>query len=210
MASVSASAGKRRVSGVLRSRATSSPRTFPHFSAQRAVSTRCGLTAAGTHDRLRPSFTPARTQLPHQAVASPTIVLCPRPHPPRPRSRQTPCCWSCETRAPTSRAWSRRCLAISSRNSWYPSRAWMPGSGVSPRSGGRSAAGWPSGEFRSTGSSGDARPGQGCIRAPLVILSTIFLSSRSARPTTFISSGRRRFTVSRLAASWPVLNMSSM
>src|SRR5882724_11143969 len=34
----------------------------------------------------------------------------------------------------------------------------MPGSGESPRPGGRSAPGWPSGECRSTGSSGDARP----------------------------------------------------
>src|SRR6185312_8978017 len=53
---------------------------LPHFSAQSAVSTRCGLTGGVTHDRLRTSFTPARTPLPHQAVASATIRLCPPPH----------------------------------------------------------------------------------------------------------------------------------
>ena len=51
---------------------------------------------------------------------------------------------------------------------------------------------------------------QACIRAPLVILSTSFLSSRSARPTTFMASGAYCLTVARLAASWPVVNMSSI
>jgi len=59
---------------------------------------------------------------------------------------------SYEIPAPISPAWSRRFRAISSRSSWCPSRAWMPGSGGSRRLGGRSATGWPGGESRSTAS----------------------------------------------------------
>jgi hypothetical protein len=125
-----------------------------------SVSTRCGLTGVGTHDRLRASFTPARRQLPHQAAPSRTIVPCLLPRLWRSASRRRPCCSSCETPAPISRGWSRRFRGISSRSSSCPSRAWTRGSGESPRSGGRSAAGWPSGESQSTGSSGDrASPG---------------------------------------------------
>jgi len=38
------------------------------------------LTGGDTHDRLRASFTRARTPLRHQAVASATIRFCPPPH----------------------------------------------------------------------------------------------------------------------------------
>ena len=123
------------------------------------VSTRCGLTGVDTHDRLRPSLTPARKQRPHQAVASPTIAYCLLPRLRRSASRRKPCCSSCGAPAPISGVWSRRFRGISSRSSWCPSRAWTLGSGGSPRPGGRSATGWPSGESRSTGSSGDDVPG---------------------------------------------------
>jgi len=133
--------------------------TFLDSSEPLAVSTRCGLTRGCTHDRLRASFTPARKQLRHQAVVSRTIASCLLPRRPRSASRRRLCCSSCETLAPIWRGWSRRSRAISSRSSWCRSRVWTPGSGESLRPGGRSAAGWPSGEFRSTGSNGDHVPG---------------------------------------------------
>src|SRR5262249_40251293 len=51
---------------------------------------------------------------------------------------------------------------------------------------------------------------QACIRAPLVILSTIFLSSRNASPTTFMVCGEYCLTVARFAASCVVENMSGI
>lgn len=49
-----------------------------------------------------------------------------------------------------------------------------------------------------------------CIFAPLVILSTIFLSARSAMPTVLASSGPCSAKTARLASSCPVANISSM
>lgn len=126
-------------------------------SALLAVSTRCGLTGRKSHDRLRASFRLDRKQRLPQARVSRTASGCPLPHPPPWVSPQKRSCSSCGVRAPTSRGWSRRCGAITSWSSWCPSRVWTPGSDGSPSCGGRSAPGWPSGEFRSTGSSGDTR-----------------------------------------------------
>lgn len=46
------------------------------------------------------------------------------------------------------------------------------------------------------------------MTAPLVILFTIFLSARMAMPTTLASSGASSAKTARLAASWPVENIS--
>lgn len=146
-----------------------SPWPSPVFFAPSAVGTRCGLTGGCTHDRLRPSFTLAQRQLPHQAVVSRTTVPCPLPHLRRAASRRRPCCSSCAIPVPIWRGWSRRWRGISSSRSWCPSRAWTPGSGVRPRPGGRSAAGWPSGECPSCGPSGGRGPreeGRGAGSAP--------------------------------------------
>jgi hypothetical protein len=53
-------------------------------------------------------------------------------------------------------------------------------------------------------------PHHGCLRAPFVILSTSFLSSRIPRPTALADSGLYCSNTVRFAASSPVENISSM
>lgn len=55
-----------------------------------------------------------------------------------------------------------------------------------------------------------AAAGQACIPAPLVILSTTRRSACSASPAIFRPAAANSATTARLAASWPVVNISSV
>lgn len=168
-----------------------------------AIGTRCRLTGTCTHDRLRSSFTPAPRQRLHQAARSRGIAPCPLPRPPRSVSRRRPSCSSCEPPALTSRAWSRRFRAISSPSSWCPSRAWTPGSGGSRRSGVRSAPGWPSGESRSTESSGGRRPPVVAVRLPALTHRFPDGPRRPPRTGPFEARRAQGLCVSAGSESWP-------
>jgi hypothetical protein len=91
------------------------PLRGPRGGNSYAIGTTSGLTEVGSHDRLRPSSTPARNP-PLQAVGS--LSLVPRPLRRRLRNRPRPSCFSrFVRRAPISRASSKPSRAISSR-SW--------------------------------------------------------------------------------------------
>ena len=91
------------------------PLRGPRGGNSYAIGTTSGLTEVGSHDRLRPSFTPIQTP---QLQAVGLLSLMPRPLHRRLQNRPRLICFSSfVARAPISRASSKPSRAISSRSS---------------------------------------------------------------------------------------------